>query len=92
MGCFKTLYYANLRETSGNLSFKLYWRSKSDANCAWPLLQSCGEMMFNPSTLVCDWPARVMQLRPECRDAEQLGLHKYPFHRARWPNSRAAND
>ena len=59
---------------------------------ATPLLQSCGEMMFNPSTLVCDWPARVMQLRPECRDAEQLGLHKYPFHRARWPNSRAAND
>ena len=55
-------------------------------------MQSCGEMMFNPSTLVCDWPARVMQLRPECRDAEQLGLHKYPFHRARWPYSRAAND
>ena len=49
-------------------------------------------MMFNPVTLVCDWPARVVQLRPECRDAEQLGLHKYPFHRARWLNSRAAND
>ena len=76
-----------------------HWRSKYlntlAPNPEIPLtqiVQSCGEMMFNPSTLVCDWPARVMQLRPECRDAEQLGLHKYPFHRARWPNSRAAND
>merc|ERR1712098_197147 len=35
--------------------------------------KSCGFMMFNPVKQVCDWPSKVLQLRPECRqEAQQL--------------------
>jgi len=30
--------------------------------------QSCGELMFNPRRQTCDWPRKVMQIRPECRN------------------------
>lgn len=33
--------------------------------------KSCGpHMMYNPSTQVCDWPASVMNVRPECEVLE----------------------
>lgn len=29
--------------------------------------QTCGpDMLFNPVTLVCDWPAQVISIKPEC--------------------------
>ena len=45
--------------------------------------RSCGDMMFNTITMVCDWPSRVMQIRNECRDQGKLGLDKYPFYKQR---------
>ena len=45
--------------------------------------RSCGDMMFNTATMVCDWPSRVMQIRQECRDQGKLGLDKYPFYKQR---------
>lgn len=31
------------------------------------VLKTCGaNMMYNPVAMVCDWPASVMQIRPEC--------------------------
>ena len=32
---------------------------------------------------VCDWPNKVMQIRPECRDETKLGLILFPFYRQR---------
>ncbi len=29
--------------------------------------RSCGFLLFNPSTLTCDWPDVVVRVRPECR-------------------------
>jgi len=37
-----------------------------------PAPMSCGEMMFNTETQVCDWPHIVIQKRPECRNIEQV--------------------
>jgi len=40
-----------------------------------PAPMSCGDMMFNTDTQVCDWPHRVIQIRQECRRIEQVVLH-----------------
>jgi len=40
-----------------------------------PAPMSCGDMMFNIDTQVCDWPHKVIQRRPECRKIEQVVLH-----------------
>jgi len=37
-----------------------------------PQPMSCGNMMFNSYRQVCDWPSTVVQVRPECRELEQL--------------------
>ena len=39
---------------------------------------------------VCDWPAKVMQIRPECREETKLGLEHRPFYRQRWGGVRLA--
>merc|ERR1711915_1057162 len=46
-----------------------------------PQPMSCGDMMFNSMTQVCDWPSRVLQLRPECRNVEQLRFHSKKMKR-----------
>jgi len=48
-----------------------------------PQPRSCGDMMFNTINQVCDWPNKVMQIRPECRDETKLGLILFPFYRQR---------
>merc|ERR1711953_7172 len=45
---------------------------------------TCGDMMFNTKTQTCDWPHKVLQLRPECRKVEQIRFrsnHEFPFQR-----------
>jgi len=48
-----------------------------------PQPRSCGDMLFNTLSQVCDWPAKVMQIRPECREETKLGLEHRPFYRQR---------
>ena len=48
-----------------------------------PQPRTCGNLMFNTVTQVCDWPHRVLQLRPECRKPNQFVFHttSFPYHR-----------
>jgi len=48
-----------------------------------PQPMSCGDMMFNSLRQVCDWPSKVLQMRPECRQEEQFRFsgQQYPYHR-----------
>merc|ERR1712203_905174 len=48
-----------------------------------PQPRSCGSMLFNSLSQVCDWPAKVMQIRPECREETKLGLEHRPFYSQR---------
>merc|ERR1711997_541859 len=48
-----------------------------------PQPRSCGNMLFNSLSQVCDWPSKVMQIRPECREETKLGLEHRPFYRQR---------
>jgi len=48
-----------------------------------PQPRSCGDMLFNTLSQVCDWPGKVMQIRPECREETKLGLAHRPFYRQR---------
>merc|ERR1712050_350141 len=48
-----------------------------------PQPMSCGNMMFNSYRQVCDWPSTVLQVRPECREVEQLKLSSHPQYRQR---------
>jgi len=50
-----------------------------------PQPMSCGDMMFNSYRQVCDWPSTVVQVRPECRELEQLRFSTQDYfpHRQR---------
>jgi len=40
--------------------------------------------MFNTQTQVCDWPHKVLQMRPECRKSEDVGHNdEYTFYKQR---------
>merc|ERR1711892_2909 len=50
-----------------------------------PQPMTCGDMMFNSFRQICDWPTTVLQVRPECRQEEQLRFttHEHPQYRQR---------